>query len=62
MTYRTVLFTEQDLSARDLPYEGEKLRDKKSSTIETKGVVSIIGLRNGFGILYNDVCIVTQQL
>lgn len=61
MTDGTVLLAEQGLSSGDLPYEGEQLTDKKGSPIETKGVVGVLGLRNGFGIIYNDSGIVNQQ-
>ena len=62
MTDGTVLFAEQGLSAGDLPYEGEELKDKNGSPIETKGVVGVLGLRNGFGIIYNEGGTVLQQL
>jgi hypothetical protein len=61
MTDGTVLLAEQGLSSGDLPYEGEQLTDKNGSPIETKGVVGVLGLRNGFGIIYNDSGIVNQQ-
>ena len=62
MTDGTVLFAEQGLSAGDVPYEGEELKDREGSPIETKGVVGVLGLRNGFGIIYNEGSTVTQQL
>ena len=62
MTDGTVIFAEQGLSAGDMSYEGEELKDKNGSPIETKGVVGIIGVDDKFGIIYNNDGVVAQQL
>ena len=60
MTDGSVVFAEQGLEPGSLPIEGEELTNKDGSPLETSGLVGITGLRNGFGVLYNNNGVITQ--
>merc|ERR1711934_94326 len=61
MTDNTVYFAEQGLDKGDLPMEGELITKKDGSPIETDGLSGIIGMRNGFAIIYYKDGKATQQ-
>ena len=61
MTDGTVRLAEQGLSAGDLPFEGDDLSEKDGSPLGIDGLVGILGLRNGFGIIYNNNGVIMQQ-
>ena len=52
MTDNTVYFGEQGLIEGDLVMEGEPITKKDGSPIETDGISGMIGMRNGFAIIY----------
>ena len=61
MTDNIVYFAEQGLDKGDLPMEGEPITKKDGSPIETDGLSGIIGMRNGFAIIYYKDGKATQQ-
>ena len=62
MTDGSVRLAEQGLSIGDLPYEGyDQLNEKNGSPIETDGIVGAIWINSGFGVIYNNGGVVTQQ-
>ncbi len=63
MTDGSVRLAEQGLSVGDLPYEGyDQLKAKDGSPINTVGVVGAMWVDNGFGVIYNNDGVITQQL
>ena len=62
MTDGSVRLAEQGLSVGDLPYEGyDQLKAKDGSPINTVGVAGALWLDNGFGVIYNNDGVITQQ-
>ena len=61
MTDNTVYFGEQGLDPGDLVMEGEPITKKDGTPIETDGVKGIIGMRNGFAIIYYKDGVAEQQ-
>jgi hypothetical protein len=61
MSDGSVYFAEQGLDKGDLPMEGEPITKKDGSPIETDGLSGIIGMRNGFAIIYYKDGKATQQ-
>ncbi len=61
MTDGSVRLAEQGLSVGDLPFEGDEISGKDGSPIETVDLVGALWLRNGFGLIYNNDGVITQQ-
>lgn len=61
MSDGTVYFAEQGLEKGDLVMEGDPIAKKDGAPIETIGLSGIIGMRNGFAVIYYKEGIATQQ-
>ena len=60
MTDGTVILAEQGLEVGSLPIEDAELKNKDGSPLETSGIVAITGMRDGFGVIYNNDGVVKQ--
>ena len=61
MSDGSVYFAEQGLDKGDLTMEGDPITEKDGSPIETDGLSGIIGMRNGFAVIYYKDGKATQQ-